>query len=326
MTQEEFITKMHTKYPQELFLLIHLGEKSTDKSVVLCGNCNRRIEAANYEWFRERRKHICSKCFYKREDTIKNEQLVAEKLKGKAYNINFVMKDGKIRRNTVNYTCAFCHRVNTKDVANFLRQKEICGYCEGTKQSKNTDSFITELQIKYGNKFSLLTEYVNVSTPVTFKCNNCGFIRSLKPNSLLASGYCPKCDSKESRGEKAISKYLTTKNIRHVPQMYFSQWNIGIHYFDFYIPEYNLVLEFNGRQHYEFVNFFHKDENDYYHRLKKDREKKEAALSNGLNYASINYKLLPQINRILDYLFNSTTIPNGSRGKCLEIETVQSIG
>ena len=108
--------------------------------------------------------------------------------------------------------------------------------------------------------------------------------------------------------------------------MYFSNLDIGLHYFDFYIPEYNLVLEYHGSQHYQFNPFFHKNEEVFYYRQKKDMLKKNAAINNKLNYISIKYTLFNELNIILKYIFNSTTIPSGSRGKCLEIETIQDIG
>lgn len=327
MNQVEFEKRLREKYPDEHYKIIYAGTRNKDNSVIKCLDCGRRITTNTGELFRNRRKHICSKCHYKRRDTAANEEIIRTRLKEKASNINFFMQDRKgIRHNMVSFTCNNCGHINTKEIANFLKQKYDCVYCEGNKTGKDTDIFLRELYEKYGNKFSLLAEYIDVKTPIRVKCNKCGFIRDIKPPVLLRSGYCPKCDKKDSIGEKKIVKYLEQNNIKYISQMYFSNWNIGIHYFDFYIPQYNLILEYHGIQHYEYNKYFHKDFNEFQYRQKKDIEKKETALKNDFNYISIKYTLINNLDSILEYIFNSTTIPDGSRGKCLEIETIQDIG
>ena len=327
MDEKTFKERLELKFPGENYSIIYAGRNSSEKTSLKCLDCGRRIIVNTGELFRARRKHICAKCHYKRKDTQRNEKIIRERLKDCATDINFYMQNRNgIRHSMITFTCKHCGRINTKEVANFLRQQYNCNYCEGRKESKDTDSFLKELQEKCGNKFTLLTEYVNAKTSVKIKCNNCGFIREVKPPAILASGFCPKCEKKNSLGEKKITQYLDKNNIHFIPQMYFSNWEIGLHYFDFYIPSFNLVLEFHGKQHYEFNSFFHKDLEDFRYRQNKDLLKKESALKKGLNYASINYSLINDLDTILNYIFNSTTIPSGSKGKCLEIETIQDIG
>lgn len=45
--------------------------------------------------------------------------------------------------------------------------------------------------------------------------------------------------------------------------------------FDYYLPLYNLCIEFNGAQHYEYVEYFHKDEDDFNEQKLKDYLKSE---------------------------------------------------
>lgn len=327
MNQEQFIEKLKDKYSNEDYTVVYAGKNSYESSVIKCNICGKRIQINTGELLRNRRKHICSKCYYKRQNILKNEKIIENRLKNVASNIEFYTQERKgVRHSMVNFTCNKCGRINTKEVANFLNQKYNCGYCEGKKESKDMDMFLLELEEKAGKKFKLLTEYSNTKTPIKIRCNNCGFIREVKPNTLLSSCYCPKCDKKSSLGEKKISKYLNKNNIQYIPQMYFSNWKIGIHYFDFYIPEFNLVLEFNGIQHYSFNKYFHKTVEFFEQQKLKDKTKKEEAIKNGFNYVSINYKLVNVLDSVLEYIFNSTTIPSGSRGKCFEIETIQDIG
>ena len=327
MNKETFDAKLKSKFSEEHYTVLYYGSNSAENSVLQCLDCGRRIEVNTGELFRSRRKHICSKCHYKRKDTKRNEDIVSERLIANGHIlISFFMKERKgIKHNMVSFICGKCGRTNEKEVANFLRQKYECGFCEGAKESKDTDVFMAQLKERHGETVTLVGEYYNTNTDVTIRCNICGFIRQVKPNSILLSGYCPKCGKKESKGEQQIKKFLDRAKIEFEPQKYFSEWKIGVHYFDFYIPEYNLVLEYHGRQHYEFVPHFHKTEENFRSRLLKDKLKKETALLQGLNYISISHRIA-DLEEVLSLLFNSTTIPQGSRGKCLEIETVQDIG
>lgn len=327
MNKETFDAKLKNKFNEENYAVLYYGANSSENSVLRCLDCGRRIEVNTGELFRARRKHICSKCHYKREDTKRNENILSERLASKGHtSISFFMKERKgIRHNMVSFICGKCGRTNEKEVANFLRQKYECGFCEGAKENKDTDTFISQLKERHGESFTLISEYYNAKTNITVRCNSCGFIRQVKPNSILTSGYCPKCGKKESKGEQQIKKFLDKTKIEFEFQKYFPEWSIGVHYFDFYIPKYNLVLEFHGRQHYEFISHFHKAEENFQYRLLKDKVKKESALSHGLNYASISYHI-EDLEKVLSFLFNSTTIPQGSRGKCLETETIQDIG
>ena len=63
---------------------------------------------------------------------------------------------------------------------------------------------------------------------------------------------CPKC--KESHGEKKIRKWLEEKNIEYVYQKKFK--DLGRLSYDFYIPSKNLLIEFQGEQHYKPVESF----------------------------------------------------------------------
>lgn len=327
MTEEVFFQKME-KFKDEDYEIIKRGETTNDTTVIKCLKCGNIISHKNSYLFSKRKLYLCKQCHYKRKDTIQNEEKIRRKFLSMGIDkYEFYMQNtyNNIRHHWVRFTCNKCGKINNKEVSNLLRQQNCCSYCDGSKFKKDSDVFKIELKEKYGEKFSLLSEYECAMKNIRVRCNRCGFIRNIKPNTLLSSGYCPKCDSKESRGEKTINKFLTERNVYFESQKYFSEWNIGLHYFDFYIPEYNLIIEYHGKHHYEFNDFFHKDEEDFIYRKEKDKIKKEKAIKNGFNYVSIKYSMFPKILSILNKLFDSTTIPQGSRGKCLEIETIQDL-
>ena len=61
---------------------------------------------------------------------------------------------------------------------------------------------------------------------------------------------------------------------------------------DFYIPNRNLVVEVHGRQHFEYVSFFHKDRLSFHKAKARDRDKKA--------WSEINHICL------IEFLFNES--------------------
>ena len=54
-----------------------------------------------------------------------------------------------------------------------------------------------------------------------------------------------------SKGEFAIRKFLSERGIRYVKQKTFKTCkNVRLLRFDFYLPDFNLLIEYQGRQHF----------------------------------------------------------------------------
>lgn len=66
---------------------------------------------------------------------------------------------------------------------------------------------------------------------------------------------CPYCN--ESKGEKEISKILEKYNIKYNQQYKFDECKFKKHLlFDFYLPDYNCCIEYDGQQHFEIIECF----------------------------------------------------------------------
>lgn len=86
------------------------------------------------------------------------------------------------------------------------------------------------------------------------KCLKCGFIWETKPNYIIHMNCgCPKCNS--SKGERKISEILDSLGIDYSLQ-FSAKINLINYRFDFYIPMFNLFIEYDGIQHYEPVEYF----------------------------------------------------------------------
>lgn len=69
--------------------------------------------------------------------------------------------------------------------------------------------------------------------------------------------------------------------------------------YDFYIESENLLIEFNGGQHYEFISYFHKTLHDFHRQKHHDWMKRKYAIKNGYKLISIPYWEYENIEEIL---------------------------
>ena len=60
-------------------------------------------------------------------------------------------------------------------------------------------------------------------------------------------------------------------------------------YADFFIPSRNLMVEVHGRQHYEFVDFYHKTVSGFYKSKARDRDKIRWCELNDINIVILKY-------------------------------------
>ena len=67
---------------------------------------------------------------------------------------------------------------------------------------------------------------------------------------------CPICSG--SKGERFISDFLSRKNIAYDCQYTFSDYPIRFYKYDYYLRNYNVLVEFDGKQHFQEVKFFSK--------------------------------------------------------------------
>ena len=135
-----------------------------------------------------------------------------------------------------------------------------CGCCECMKEkikNKNGSSH-SEYVEKLSNvnpNIVTLEEYVNTETKIKHKCKVCEHEWSVKPANILSGKGCPQCN--ESHGERSIGNYLTTNCIGYVQQHTFDDCKDTRKLpFDFYIPELNMCIEYDGEQHFKTVDYF----------------------------------------------------------------------
>lgn len=173
------------------------------------------------------------------------------------------------------------HNINLKTSPSSALQGSGCPLCTKEKQKialgKTNEQYIKELK-EINSHIIPLEEYINALTPIKHKCLIDDYIWNVRPSQVLRGFGCPKC--KRSKGEIQIEKWLVSHNINYEPQKRFSNCKDKRSLpFDFYLPDYNCAIEYQGKQHYQPINFFGGLEKftyqQYHDELKKEYCKKE---------------------------------------------------
>jgi hypothetical protein len=128
-----------------------------------------------------------------------------------------------------------------------------CPLCDISHKS-NTREFIKKANKIYNNYYDYSNvKYVTAIKKVAIMCPSHGQFLTTPNNHLRGKG-CPKC--KQSKGEQLIEKYLNEHNIKYIPQCSFPDCkNTRPLKFDFYLPNKNICIEFDGEQHFRKFRF-----------------------------------------------------------------------
>jgi hypothetical protein len=130
-----------------------------------------------------------------------------------------------------------------------------CQICSGVKKL-TTEDFIKKSKEVHGDKYDYsLVDYKGAFEKVTIICPIHGKFEQIARNHFYGNHGCSMC--KTSKGEKLIISFLKENNITYIYQKRFRGCkNKNMLPFDFYLPSYNICIEFQGEQHYVVKSFF----------------------------------------------------------------------
>lgn len=118
-------------------------------------------------------------------------------------------------------------------------------------------------------KYTLCDEYINIQIKVLLKCIN-GHYWNVQPNMFKLRQRCLHCRHNESKGEKKIKETLEQMKIPFTVQMKFSFLPDRRCDFYFTYNDYHFVTEFDGKQHFQYIPFFHGDIDGFKERQEVD--------------------------------------------------------
>jgi hypothetical protein len=153
------------------------------------------------------------------------------------------------------------------------------------------------------NKKSPYTYAPNSKSEVWWKCPE-GKHKDYKRNINISNTVqfrCPECQF--SKGEKRISEWLLKNNIEYIAQKEFDGL-LGLRNgklsYDFFLPQYNLLIEYQGEQHDYYIPNIHKTEQKFQRQQEHDLRKREYAKENNIKLLEIWYWDYGNIEEILE--------------------------
>lgn len=164
----------------------------------------------------------------------------------------------------------------------------------------NVHSFLERAKVLHHNKYDYgMVLYKGNKIPVNIICPKHGSFYQ-RPDAHIHGVGCPTCSS--SKGELKIYHFLKNKKINFIQE--FRLKNYGYRY-DFYLPEYNLFIEYHGEQHYKPIKFFGGDVG-LKNRIKHDKIKRH--LVRNILQKEILTIPYTKFNKIIDILKNKLNI------------------
>ena len=121
------------------------------------------------------------------------------------------------------------------------------------KNIKSHAKYIEDLHI-VNPDIEVVEEYQGANIAILHRCKIDGNIWPAKPANILSGKGCPQCN--ESKGERQVRQWLDEHNIAFIYQKTFMDCkDLRVLPFDFYLPQYNMCIEYDGEQHFRPVDF-----------------------------------------------------------------------
>ncbi len=218
---------------------------------------------------------------------------------GDKYNYTKCIYDTSIK--PVIIICNLCNEQFTQTPSNHLLGSG-CKLCSIQNQRLSNKKFI-EMSINvHGMKYDYTkTNYVNAKTKVDIFCNHCIYTFSQLPRAhIYEKQGCPKC--KSSHGEASIIQILDRLGIVYELQKTFNGCN-GLSNlplrFDFYLPNFNILIEYDGKQHFDKTSRYWSESV-----ITNDNIKNKFCFDNHIRLIRIDYKNYSNIEQILTTLLS----------------------
>ena len=194
---------------------------------------------------------------------------------------------------------------------NFIHGGQRCPACaekiRRSKLTKTQEQYEEEIFDRFGNEYKVIGKYINNKAKIAIKHNDCGHIFDISAIKMLYNiNPCPFCE-RPTRGEQRIIDYLDSfMKDEYIYQQYYNDLlgiNGGQLSYDFYLPKYNLLIEYQGEFHDGTAE--QQTEEQFEIQKEHDRRKREYAKSHGIDLLEVWYWDFDNIEDILyNYLRN----------------------
>lgn len=288
-THDEFVKEINILYPDLEVVGLYINRRTPIK--VKCKKCG-------FEWERTPKSFYnqnagCKKCRGYYRTTQEYQTLIDNK------NID-VIDDYVDVSTKIKHRCRVCKSNFYIEPNRLISSDRGCPVCGMKRKSqlhtKTQEQYIQNLLSK-NIDITPLEKYSKANTKILHKCNKCGNEWYVKPADVLSGEGCPNCNL--SKGELAIKKCLQDMQISFIQQYRFNDCrNNKPLPFDFYLPDYNICIEYDGELHYMAVDYFGGEE-ALQNTRKRDKIKDNYCKTNNIKLLRISYQSFNDIEKIL---------------------------
>ena len=288
-THNQFLQEMKEKHPN--IDVLDLYKNGRTKIKLKCKVCNNEFSATPGSLYMG---HGCPKCagyFHKTTEQFLKEMSIV--------NPNIIIDGSYINSKTkIDVHCNICN-YKWKSTPNSLLRKRGCSKCSKYLKKTN-EQFILEMKNIHPD-IEVLEKYTNNHTRIKCHCKICGNDFDQTPHALIdAKSGCTFCSKSNTKGEIAVRNWLMNNNMIFIKQKSFKGCkNKQSLLFDFYLPKYNMAIEYDGKQHFEPIKHYGGDI-AFAELKKRDEIKNEYCKANNITLLRIPYWEYDNISKILE--------------------------
>lgn len=198
--------------------------------------------------------------------------------------------------------CKMCGYEFERFTQHFIDSPHMCPKCHPKmiKQTITLEEAQRRIDEVYGNNYLTILQYKGNNTKTDIRCEKCSQVFQSVPVSLWRHRIkgCPYCEKTKSLGESRIEKFLRINNIQFRTQERFLQCKDKLCLpFDFYLPQFNICIEFQGEQHYNEASLLWSEQ-----LIRHDEIKRKFCKDNGILLIEIPYYDIDNIEKYLGQL------------------------
>lgn len=226
----------------------------------------------------------CKVCAGNNKKTIEEMHELAEN-----YNAICLSETYLNNHSALEWKCDKGHefKASYSGITSAVKNNGFCTVCSVKKRGKNKRNTIEEMQelAKSRGGKCLSAVYNDAHTALIWQCAN-GHIFESKPNTVKNGHWCRSCRFNLTENKcRYIIENLTglsfKPNKRELDGLELDGYNSNI----------NTAFEYNGIQHYEFVEFFHRSQEEFMRRKEIDVYKQTLCNEKGINLIIIPYTI-----------------------------------
>lgn len=272
--------KFYDKVKDDSYVFVGKYSKNLHKYAIKhkCLDGHSRLLWTNVSFFEKINCPHCAlitKTLKKRQELLKQGLLLVSPFKG--------------RKHKVAIYCPRCKKTNVvSQYDSWARDRRCPCYKLEQLKDQKTAYASNRLDKVWHGRYVLESRVTKMDTIAKIKCKVCSKIWYPELSKLIAGKIgCPNC--RKSSGEQLVGDYLNQRGIEYTSQAKIGCIDKAELPFDFLLPSYNILIEYQGKQHYQPPKNYFGGRKKYYLRHEHDYIKAKFSHDNSYILVSIPY-------------------------------------